>query len=189
MSGSSNGGGPRATRSLAVPEGPLHFWEFSLTVYGAPGVQEECLLLQDRCGVDINVLLFCAYVGAIHCALLSDVGVRAAAAVAGEWNTTIVGGLRKVRSALKPFATDPSAIRASAALLRTAVKAAELEAERIEQMTLEVWSVSRLEAWPRAQPETAVAANIAALLATHGIAVGQPDLTSHLAAAALIGRV
>jgi uncharacterized protein (TIGR02444 family) len=187
MSGWSNGGGPRATRSLAVPEGRSHFWEFSLTVYGAPGVQEECLLLQDRYGVDINMLLFCAYVGAIYGALLSDRDVLAAVAAAGEWNATIVGNLREARRALKPFAADLSATGALAAALRTAVKAAELEAERIEQMMLEAWSASRLEAWPRAQPETAVAANIAALLANHAIAACQPDLTSHLTAAALAG--
>ena len=52
--------------------------------------------------------------------------------------------------------------------LRTAVKAAELEAERIEQMTLELWGASHLETWPRVRPDTAVTANIAALLATHG---------------------
>lgn len=189
MSGWSNGGGPRATRSLAVPEGQSHFWEFSLTVYGGPGVQEECLLLQDRYGVDINVLLFCAYAGAVHGAVMADHDVRAVVAATDEWNTTIVGSLRKARRALKPFAADASAAGASAAALRTSVKAAELEAERIEQIMLEMWSVSRLEAWPRAQPETAVAANIAAVLAIHGIAVGQPDLTSHLAAAALTARV
>jgi uncharacterized protein (TIGR02444 family) len=170
-----------------VPEGQSHFWEFSLTVYGAPGVQEECLLLQDRYGVDINMLLFCAYVGAVHGALLSDRDVRAAVAAAGEWNATIVGNLREARRALKPLAADLSATSALVAALRTTVKAAELEAERIEQMMLEVWSVSRLEAWPRAQPETAVAANIAALLASHAIAVRQPDLTSHVIAAALAG--
>jgi uncharacterized protein (TIGR02444 family) len=168
-----------------VPDGQSQFWEFSLTVYSAPGVQEECLLLQHRYGVDINVLLFCAYVGAIHGALLSDRDARAAAAATGEWNTTIVGSLRAARRALKPFAANPSATGASAAALRTAVKAAELEAERIEQMTLESWGASRLETWPRAAPETAVATNVAALLAIHQIPADQPDLTAHLVAAAL----
>ena len=135
MSGWSNGGGPRATRSLAVPEGQSHFWEFSLTVYGGPGVQEECLLLQDRYGVDINVLLFCAYVGAIYGALLSDLDVRAAAAVQAN-------GIRRLSAVCAKCGARLSRLHGRfgqprLAGLRTAVKTAELEAERIEQMMLE----------------------------------------------------
>lgn len=168
-----------------MPEVQSRFWEFSLTVYGAPGVQEECLRLQDFYGVDINVLLLCAYVGGVHGGLLSDRDVSAAIAAVTEWNKNIVGSLREARRALKPFAAGPSTTGASAAALRTGVKAAELEAERIEQMMLEAWSAPRLDTWPRAAPETAVATNVAALLAAHGTAGGQPDPTSHLIAAAL----
>ena len=89
-----------------MPEGQSRFWEFSLTVYGAPGVQEECLHLQERYGVDVNVLLFCTYIGAVHGALLSDRDVRAAAAATSDWNRTIVGSLREARRALKPYAAN-----------------------------------------------------------------------------------
>lgn len=167
-----------------MSEGQSYFWEFSLAVYGVPGVQEECLYLQDRYGVDVNVLLFCAYVGAVHRALLQESDVRAAAAASGDWNKTVVGSLRGARRALKPYAVALSPAAASVAALRTAVKAAELEAERIEQITLESWGASHLETWPRARPDTAVTANIAALLATHGIN-DRPDLTSNLVAAAI----
>jgi uncharacterized protein (TIGR02444 family) len=183
MSGWLNDGGPRAAGSPAVSDaGQSQLWKFSLTVYGAPGVQEECLHLQERHGVDVNVLLFCAYVGAVHGALPSDSDVRAAAAAAGEWNRAIVGSLREARRGLKPFAADPAG---PAAVLRKVVKEAELEAERIEQMMLETWSADRIKTWPRTQPETAVVASIAALLKTHDVAVGHPDPTSNLVAAAL----
>ncbi len=167
-----------------MPEVPSPFWSFSLAIYGAPGVQEECLHLQERYGVDVNVLLFCAYVGAAYGALLSDGDVRAAVAATRDWNRAIVGSLREARRALKPLAADASA---PAAALRTVVKGAELEAERIEQMTLEGWSADRIETWPRAELKTAVVANIEALLVTHDGAAGQPDLTAHLVAAALSG--
>jgi uncharacterized protein (TIGR02444 family) len=36
------------------------FWDFSLKVYAAAGVADECILLQDRFGIDVNLLLFCA---------------------------------------------------------------------------------------------------------------------------------
>jgi uncharacterized protein (TIGR02444 family) len=39
------------------------FWRFSLSVYAAPGVADECLALQDTRGVDVNLLLFCAWLG------------------------------------------------------------------------------------------------------------------------------
>ena len=39
------------------------FWRFSLRTYRAPGVQEACLALQDRCGADVNLLLFCGWTG------------------------------------------------------------------------------------------------------------------------------
>ncbi len=168
-----------------MPEVQSRFWEFSLTVYGAPGVQEECLHLQERYGVDVNVLLFCTYIGAVHGALLSDRDVRAAAAATSDWNRTIVGSLREARRALKPFAADSSTPGAAAVALRATVKAAELEAERIEQMMLETWSAFRIETWPRDQPEMAVVANIATLLKTREITAAQPDLASHLVAAAL----
>jgi len=167
-----------------VEQDQSQFWAFSLTVYGAAGVPEECLQLQDRYGVDINLLLFCAYVGAVHGALLPDREVRAAAAAVRDWNKNIVGSLREARRALKPFAEDASAASAQAAALRASVKAAELEAERLEQMMLETWSVARIKTWPHAKPQAAIAANIAALLSTYGIPVDQPGLTSHLAAAA-----
>ena len=34
------------------------FWKFSLGYYRGAGVSEACLELQDRCGVDVNVVLF-----------------------------------------------------------------------------------------------------------------------------------
>jgi uncharacterized protein (TIGR02444 family) len=184
MSGLSKGGEPRAKRSPAVEQGQSQFWAFSVSVYGASGVPEECLQLQDRYGVDVNLLLFCAYVGAVHGALLPDRDVRAAAATINDWNKNIVSSLREARRALKPFAADSSAASAPAATLRTTVKAAELEAERLEQMMLATWSVSRVGTWPRAKAEAAVAANVAALLSTYGIPIDQPGPTTHLVAAA-----
>ena len=38
-------------------------WEFSLEFYAQPGVASACLALQDRCGVDVNVLLLMCWCG------------------------------------------------------------------------------------------------------------------------------
>jgi uncharacterized protein (TIGR02444 family) len=69
-------------------------WAFSLSVYANAAVQAECLDLQDHHGIDVNLLLFCAYVGAVHCAVLSDTEVRLAASIVGEWQNSIVKRLR-----------------------------------------------------------------------------------------------
>jgi len=158
------------------------FWNFSLAVYRDPAVQRECLELQDRYGIDVNLLLFCAFVGAVHAALLSADEVKQAASAVAEWQRDVVVGLRGVRRALKPLAQDKAPPGAAAAALRETVKAAELEAERIEQQMLERWAAERLAAWPRAEPPAAVAANIRALFA---VASAPPDLPTHLIAATL----
>ncbi len=160
-------------------------WAFSLSVYANAAVQAECLDLQDRHGNDVNLLLFCAHVGAVLCAVLSDTEIRQAASIVGEWQNSIVKRLREARRALKPFATDLSPILSSAATLRTGVKAIELKAERIEQMMLEAWATVRIDTWPRAQPAGAVAANIHALFAMCGGSAQRAELPDQLVAAAL----
>ena len=184
MSGLSSDGGPTTTRSAAVKERRSLFWTFSLAVYGHSAVQTECLDLQDRYGIDVNMLLFCAYVGAAYGAVLPDAELHEATALVNKWHKHVVQNLREARRALKPFAAAPSP-RGAAAGLRGNVKAAELEAERIEQITLEEWSALRIDAWPRAEPAAAVAANIVALLATCGRAAPQPQMPDRLVAAAL----
>jgi uncharacterized protein (TIGR02444 family) len=164
-----------------VKESQSRFWTFSLTVYGAPAVQEECLDLQDGHGVDVNMLLFCAFVGAVHCARLPDQDMRAAVTEVGKWNQSVVSSLRDARRALKRFAAND----ASAEALRNSVKAAELEAERIEQAMLESWCAARIEGWPRSRPIDAVKANVGSLLALCGGSVRPPPIPDHLIAAAL----
>jgi len=167
-----------------VSEPGSRFWSFSLAVYSGSGVQAECLDLQDRYGIDVNLLLFCAYIGAAYGAVLPDTALHEARDLVDAWHQEIVRKLRDARRALKPAAAA-SHIGASAAELRSTVKAAELEAERIEQTMLEEWSAERLKAWPRAEPETAVAANIQNLFALNGDAARPSEMPTHLVAAAL----
>lgn len=166
-------------------EGESKLWTFSLTVYATPAVQKECLDLQDEYGVDVNLLLFCAFVGAVHGAVLSEQAMKAAAGVVDEWHNTVVRPLRQVRRTLKPLANETSPVSAPAAHLRTGVKALELDAERIEQTLLERWSAAHIEAWPQARPAGAVVDNVRTLFAVSAAATRRPDLPGHLVAAAL----
>ncbi len=112
------------------PENP--FWDFSCAVYGRPGVAEACLALQDRCGLDVNILLFCCWAGARGQALgAAELGGRIDAV--RPWQDQVVKPLRAARRWLKTQQTVPNE---SAEALRQAIKARELEAERLEQVIL-----------------------------------------------------
>jgi uncharacterized protein (TIGR02444 family) len=164
------------------------FWNFSLAVYGASAVQDECLNLQDQFGLDVNLVLLCAFLGAGHGAALTSGDIASARQVVDQWNEDIVKPLRAARRNLKTIEL-PDAHAAQAAMqLRVQVKAAELESERIEQMMLEQWANARLAAWPQSKFRDAVVTNLQALLAAYGI--GPERLVAahamqHLIAAAL----
>jgi uncharacterized protein (TIGR02444 family) len=102
------------------------FWTFSLEFYARPGVAPACLGLQDRLGVDVNLLLFCLWTATQGVAL--DAGImRKAVAYSKEWTTNVVGPLREVRRFLKDRKVDE---------FRNRVKAAELLGEQVEQQAL-----------------------------------------------------
>jgi uncharacterized protein (TIGR02444 family) len=159
---------------VSEPEG--RFWSFSLATYNKPDVQKECLDLQDEYGIDVNMLLFCAFVGAVHGAVLSKPDVEAVLDVVAHWHKNIVSRLRQVRRALKPFATDQTKLGSLAESLRASVKAAELEAEQIEQAMLEGWITARIDGWRRAAPAEAVPANIRTLFAICWNSARQPPM-------------
>jgi uncharacterized protein (TIGR02444 family) len=108
-------------------------WKFSLAVYGAPGVASACLDLQERRGADVNLLLYAAFVGTSGRGLLSPDALAQCAAMVAPWSQAVVQTLRAARRALKG---DLGVDGAAAALLRRQVQAIEIEAERLEQMTL-----------------------------------------------------
>jgi uncharacterized protein (TIGR02444 family) len=156
------------------------FWAFSLKVYGAPGVADECLALQERFGLDVNLLLFAAYMGAAEGGTLDRGDIAAAAGAVEAWHNETVRALRGVRRALKPPSLDArNPLRAQAGLLRTQVKAAELAAEQIEQAML--WQRrAQLAERGRGDPRAALAANIDAVLTHYGAAGGTADSSAAL---------
>lgn len=123
------------------------FWRFSLQIYAREGIAEECIDLQDRHGINVNVLLFCAWLGAMSGVALGGTELDACENAVSEWDRSIVRPLRAVRRSLK--------VLTSADSLRERVKALELEAERAEQAVLfelaERWLASAaLDAAPSA---------------------------------------
>ncbi|MGH6684484.1 MAG: TIGR02444 family protein [Pseudolabrys sp.] len=163
------------------------FWDFSVAVYGAHGVQDECLTLQDQFGIDVNLLLFCAFAGAVHGAALTADDIVSARREVDAWHKDIVGRLRAVRRRLKTIELH-DAIAKAVADLRNQVKAAELESERIEQVMLQQWAAARLATRPRGNKGDIVLANLQALLAGYSLGPDRPaaaDIMKNLIAAAL----
>lgn len=149
----------------SVPGSP--FWTFSVRLYAKPGVADACLTLQDRQGVDVNLLFFMLWAG--HSGrLLSTAEVRAFVELTEDWRSAVVVPLRLVRRVLRapPAAVDAAA----AAALRQDIKKAELESERLQQAALFAYRPIGALGMAEASPERAAAANVAtysAVLATN----------------------
>lgn len=110
------------------------FWNWSLRAYAHPGVEKLLLALQDKHGLDINLLLWCLWC-ADRFEAPPEIVVRKAADIVKRWSTEVTTPLRSVRRALKePPRQAPSP---ETATLRDRVKEIELSAEKIGQEMLE----------------------------------------------------
>ncbi len=105
------------------------FWDFSLNIYGVPGVASACLSLQDEHGRDVNLVLFAAWVGISGRGRLTQADLAKAEEAIAPWRREAIKPLRVLRCKLKGD-RDSSA-------LYEALKIAELEAERVAQSRLE----------------------------------------------------
>jgi uncharacterized protein (TIGR02444 family) len=150
-------------------------WRFSLAVYRGAGVQEECLSVQERFGVDVNLLMLCAYVGAVEGAVLSTSDIADALEASGAWHGNAVKALRQVRRTMKPWGAGEGAFSRVVEALRTKVKGAELEAEQIEQAMMWDWLRAQSEQMRRREPRQALIANVFALLVRCGATGAQAD--------------
>jgi len=143
---------------------PSPFWTFSLSFYRKDGVAPACLEVQDKAGIDVNILLFVLFLAARGRAVqTADVG-EIDTALKG-WREDVVIPLRAVRRVLR--SPDKSVDPVEAAALRERIKAVELEAERLQQEAL--FALRAPETWGAAQaPALAGPANVAAYAAWLG---------------------
>ncbi len=113
-----------------MSDAAAEFWRFSLAVYGKPGVAPACLVLQDQFGRDVNLALYCCWVGASGRGRLGRAALDAADRAAAPWRHEVVEHFRAARRAIKEAAApDSEALYAKA-------KAVELDAERLLQSRL-----------------------------------------------------
>ncbi len=125
------------------------FFDYSLVIYGRTGVAERCLALQDREGLDVNLVLFCLW-AASRGRALDDQEMKRLIDTVAAWQGDVVSTFRALRRWLKDRAVGDEELAA----LRENAKRSELEAEEIEQGYLEAC----LEMSPGDRPDPALAA-------------------------------
>ena len=147
---------------MAALETDNPFWRFSLRVYAEPGVAEECLAAQDSLGVDVNVLLFAAWLGAERGIALDRTRLAQVEEAVAAWSDDVIKPLRAVRRRLKQMSEieDPE-VQA----LRKRVAQIELSAEQIEQALLYRLSGEFVRA---AGSAATMQSNITAVIAARG---------------------
>lgn len=112
----------------------MRLWDWALQAYARHPVAEACLHLQDAHGQNVPYLLWAAWVAAEG----RSADLKDAARLMRTWDAEIGAPLRGVRRALKP--PRPPVDGAAKEALRDAVKAVELQGERVLMESLEALS-------------------------------------------------
>jgi uncharacterized protein (TIGR02444 family) len=107
------------------------FWRFSLQFYGMPEVREACLFLQDEGGLNVNLVLWCCW-QASRGRVLTASEIGDAAERIARWSGDVTQPLRSLRRQIRAGLEDNLAPPARQRLYER-LKAAELEAEKVEQ--------------------------------------------------------
>lgn len=103
---------------------PNPLWEYSLAKYALDGVPDLCIELQDECGVDVNILLYAAWLASLgYC--MSAQHLSSLQAQVTPWRVRVVMPLRALRRDLHDLS--------GADRIRAAVKDLELAAEQQQQ--------------------------------------------------------
>ena len=161
------------------------FWRFSLRFYRLPGVADACITLQENSGCDVNLLLFLLW-HATHKRALAATEVAELEQRIGAWRDMTVVPLRALRRALK---SPPALVApATAELFRTRIKAAELEAERLQQEAMYELARSSLLGHDAPSLADAARANVAAYAAMRGVAFPETATETLLAALSSLER-
>ena len=119
------------------------FWNFSLAVYGSAGVGSACLRLQDERNLNVNLLLFCAWLGSTGRGALDEETWQELIRWTRSWDEQVVLPLREARQGLK---TEGERLVET---LRARVGCCELSAEHLGQLRMEKAAGGRL---PRVLP-------------------------------------
>lgn len=155
---------------MAEPSGN-RFWDFTLALYGRPGVAPALVRLQDRLGLDVNMLLYCCWAATTGHGL-SVADLKAVEAVTEPWQAEVVRPLRALRRRLKGGFGDLPAAAVEA--YRKRINALEIDGERMAQDAM-AGLISAAAASADASVAQRVATNVRAYLHLRGATPGAPD--------------
>lgn len=113
---------------------PNELWDYVTRVYARGRAKEACLTLQDRVGLDVNVVLYCCWVASSGRGAFRQGELEGALEAVAEWRVHVVETLRELRRRLKggigpaprPLSDD----------LRRVVVECELHSEHVEILIL-----------------------------------------------------
>jgi uncharacterized protein (TIGR02444 family) len=131
-------------------------WDFVLNYYGRKGVSEALIGLQDDHGIDVNMLLFLAWMAAQGRCLAPD-DVKFVSTTSHAWQRSVVVPIRAVRRLLKE--NVPLVPADAAAAFRKKVQTIELEGEQL-QLNAMAALVERFKPTAAGSPEEAARRNI-----------------------------
>ena len=113
------------------------FWDFSVRTYRTSGVSEACLALQNDQGADVNMLLFCCWIGAAVGPFDDELFSRASE-YSARWVENVVIPLREARTWMKHTGCTAELTPTEDCMqLREQVKSVEFAAEKMQQQVLE----------------------------------------------------
>ena len=106
---------------MQMKNSPL--WQFSNNIYRKEGVSEILLHLQDKFFIDVNMILFVAWLASINRSLTAS-DIQDAQKLVSLWRTKVIVPVRKIRRSIRDFSgTD---------YLYEDVKKLEIETEKEE---------------------------------------------------------
>jgi len=150
------------------------FWTYSLQVYGGEGFSAACIELQDRHGLDVNLILYCLWTGQDGGGVLGPADFDRLIAASAGWNAEVICRLRAARLAIKNgFEALPTELRDR---FRKRILEIEIDGERAEQLLLAP-VLDRPRDAARGADDRArdTAANLAAYLAHRGVRPSAED--------------
>ncbi len=105
-------------------------WDFAISLYDRRPVRKICLALQESFEADVNLILYCLWLGASGRGQIDRDTFAHLSKAVSVWHKEVVVPLRAARIRLRnpPTSVAPSAANA----LRDRVKEVEFAAERIE---------------------------------------------------------
>lgn len=122
-----------SNRLQQLQQAPL--WDFALSFYARPSIEQACLILQDQANVDVCELLLHVWLYQ-HGLQAAPAAWRAVRQERSAWQQRVTAVLRALRRDLKPQAATSDTITR----LRSTVQQAELQAERENLQRWQAWA-------------------------------------------------